>query len=85
VELLEENQFPQTLPKDAFVFLMHQGYQFSFFRLSEGENPPIYFYCEGETKESFVKTHRQFTDFLATELDLHHQYLMTEPVKSNLF
>ena len=85
VELLDENQFPQTLPKDAFVFLMHQGYQFSFFRLSEGENPPIYFYCEGETKESFVKTHRQFTDFLATELDLHHQYLMIEPVKSNLF
>src|SRR5207248_219520 len=37
VELLEEDGFPDPLPADAFVFLMHQGYQFDFFRVSEGD------------------------------------------------
>ena len=81
VELLEENHFPWALPKDAFVFFMHQGYQFSFFRLSEGENPPTYSYCEGETQESFVKSHERFSDFLATEIKLHEKYLMTGALK----
>ncbi|MGH2412278.1 MAG: SMI1/KNR4 family protein [Microcystaceae cyanobacterium] len=76
-ELLEENHFPQSLPDDSFVFLMHQGYQFSFFRLLEGEDPPTYSYCEGETLTSFIKSHSRFSEFLATEIDLHYKYLMT--------
>ncbi|MBR8826817.1 MAG: SMI1/KNR4 family protein [Gomphosphaeria aponina SAG 52.96 = DSM 107014] len=75
VELLEENDFPQVLPQDAFVFLMHQGYQFSFFRLSEGENPPTYSYCEGETQQDFIKSHERFSEFLATEVELNEKYL----------
>ena len=31
---------------DDFVFFMHQGYEFCFFKLSEGDNPPVYFYSE---------------------------------------
>jgi hypothetical protein len=81
VELLEENHFPQVLPKDAFVFFLHQGYQFSFFRLSEGDDPPTYSYCEGETQGSFVKSHERFSDFLATEMELHEKYLMTGVLK----
>jgi hypothetical protein len=81
VELLEENHFPGALPKDAFVFFMHQGYQFSFFRLSEGENPPTYSYCEGETQKSFVKSHEKFSEFLETEIQLHEKYLMTGAFK----
>src|SRR6266851_6487960 len=45
-ELLEENNFPEPLPEDAFVFFMHQGYQFNFFRISEGDDPPVHFYGE---------------------------------------
>lgn len=75
VELLEENHFPYTLPEDAFVFFMHQGYQFSFFRLSEGDDPPIYSYCEGTNQTSFTKSHNKFSEFMAKEIELHAKYL----------
>ena len=77
IELLEENHFPQLLPNDAWVFFMHQGYQFSFFRLGEGEDPPTYSYCEAETEQSFVKSQERFSQFLLTEIDLHEKYLIT--------
>jgi hypothetical protein len=76
-ELLAENHFLGKIPDDAFVFFMHQGYQFSFFRLSEGDNPPTYFYCEGEQHQSFIKTHERYSEFLATEVELHQKYLIT--------
>ncbi|MEA5550511.1 SMI1/KNR4 family protein [Anabaena cylindrica UHCC 0172] len=75
-QLLVENDFPQALPEDAFVFFMHQGYQFSFFRLSEGDNPPTYSYCEGQKEPYFVKIHDQFSDFLAVEIELYLEYSM---------
>jgi hypothetical protein len=37
--LLEEDHYPGELPEDAFVFFMHQGYRFYFFRFSEGADP----------------------------------------------
>jgi hypothetical protein len=73
-ELLQENDFPIPLPDDAFVFFMHQGYQFSFFKLSEGDNPPTYSYLEGQNEQYFIKTHDKLTDFLATEMDLYEKY-----------
>ncbi len=73
-DLLKENRFSQVLPDDAFVFLMHQGYQFSFFRLSEGDNPPTYSYCEGQEETGFVKSHDKFSDFLGAEIELALKY-----------
>lgn len=75
IELLEENNFCESLPEDTFVFSMHQGYQFSFFRLSEGDNPPTYSYCEGTNQTSFIRSHERFSDFLATEAEIHARYL----------
>lgn len=74
VKLLQENNFSESLPEDAFVFLMHQGYQFSFFRLSEGDDPPTYYYCEG-SDQNFTRSHDRLSDFLATEVEIHAQYL----------
>jgi len=48
--LLEEDHYPGELPEDAFVFFMHQGYQFYFFRFSEGADPPVYYYLEDPEK-----------------------------------
>ncbi|HVH32753.1 MAG TPA: SMI1/KNR4 family protein [Tahibacter sp.] len=45
--LLEENGETVRLSADAFVFAMHQGYVFHYFLLSEGDDPPIYMYDEG--------------------------------------
>lgn len=70
-QLLVENDFPEPLLEDAFVFFMHQGYQFSFFRLSEGDNPPTYSYCEGQQEPYFVKSHDTFSDFLTEKIELY--------------
>ena len=76
VELLHENNFAESLPEDAFIFFMHQGYQFSFFRVSEGADPPTYSYCEGTNQTSFIKSHDSFSEFLETEVEIHAKYLM---------
>jgi len=70
-DLLIENNFPLSLPDKAFVFLMHQGYQFSFMDLAEGYDPPVYSYCEGQKEQTFIKTADKFGDFLATEIAFH--------------
>ena len=71
LELLRENNFPEPLPDDAFVFLMHQGYQFMYFRLSEGEDTPIYHYHESIHKTSFNMKFNHFSEFLAAEIEYH--------------
>jgi hypothetical protein len=49
-ELLIENGRPFFLPQDAFVFLMHQGYQFLYFRTAPPDaDPPVILYLEGES------------------------------------
>ncbi|TVX94892.1 SMI1/KNR4 family protein [Cohnella terricola] len=47
-DLLIENEETFILPTDAFVFSMHQGYEFNFFVISEGNDPPVYQYVEGD-------------------------------------
>jgi hypothetical protein len=59
--LLEEENGP-SLPENAFVFIAHQGYQFLFFRLDEGADPPIYHYLEGESDFKVVAP--SFSDWL---------------------
>ncbi len=67
-EFLAEDDFPQKLPDDAYVFWMHQGYMFCFFRTSEGDNPPVHFHQES-FKDDFAWNHQKhFTDFLIVEM-----------------
>lgn len=66
LELLAEYGHPFSLPDDALVFWMHQGYQFMFMRASEGDNPPVYYYMEGS--EGAVRKHEHFTEFLSSEI-----------------
>lgn len=47
-ETLREGKSLFTLPPRAFVFLMSQGYQFSFFDADEGDDPAVYHYLEGD-------------------------------------
>ncbi len=73
-EILLEDNFSVSLPDDAFVFFMHQGYQFDFFRLSEGDNPPVYSYLEGQTEKEFIKTHEKFTTFFCAEVKYFNKH-----------
>jgi hypothetical protein len=48
-ELLKECDLESTvLPATAFVFAMHQGYQFLFFDTVAGNDPPVFLFVEGE-------------------------------------
>ena len=62
--LLQENDRPFKLPKEAFVFLMHQGYQFLYF-LADGKSPDpaVHHYLEGE--EGPEQMSDSFTAYLA--------------------
>ena len=67
--ILEDDEF-RPLPADAFVFWMHQGYQFAFFILTEGDDPPIYFYQEGTNRKDFDLKETSLSIFLEKQLIL---------------
>ena len=49
-ELLKEDKAEFEIEKDDFVFMMHQGYIFWFFKVNGNENPMVYGYFEGAMK-----------------------------------
>jgi hypothetical protein len=71
-ELLEEDHFSRELPKDAFVFFIHGGYEFDFFYLNGESDPPVYYYHEGTSdKTSFRRLTPRFSDLLMNEMETH--------------
>ncbi|WGG52210.1 SMI1/KNR4 family protein [Rugamonas sp. DEMB1] len=69
--LLRENDEGVQLAGDAFVFSMHQGYEFTYFNTSEGDDPPVYQYVEGNGPP--VLTWNSFSDFLSDSITQHAQ------------
>ncbi len=69
-DLLAENNFPKSLPEDAIVFMMHQGYQFMFFHISDGDNPPTYDYHEAYHFDSFEFRFQNMDEFLVAQMDI---------------
>lgn len=55
-ELLHRSGASFILPETAFVFLMSQGYQFSYFKLDEGDDPCIYHYSEGDLMPKILES-----------------------------
>lgn len=70
LELLEENESKQILTDEEFVFWMCQGCMFCFFKLNEGDNPPVYFYDESGEDE-FIKVANSLTEFLINMLEMN--------------
>jgi hypothetical protein len=60
--LVEESK-AEALPPSAFVFCGHQGYQYLFLRMDEGDDPPVYRYLEGDL--AFRRVHDSFSEWLA--------------------
>jgi hypothetical protein len=71
LELLLQNKIEIQLSDDAFVFCMHHGYQFLFFKLDEGENPPVYGYNEGNVAPYFERCCDSFSNYLTEVLRAH--------------
>jgi hypothetical protein len=71
-ELLEEDKFSGKLPDNAFVFFMHQGYQFGFFYLDDKADPAVYWYLEEiPVRTSFSQCYPHFSDFVLKEMEEH--------------
>lgn len=68
-ELLAENQESFHLSEDAFVFLMHQGYEFMYFSTNAGDDPPVFQYVEGMGPPSEVCS--SFSAFLVDSVQKH--------------
>lgn len=64
VELLNESGNPFSLPDNAIVFLMHQGYQFFYFQ-ADGvtDDPPAYYYYEN--RPAVECPYQRFSDWVA--------------------
>jgi SMI1-KNR4 cell-wall len=62
VELLLENGVES--PENIFVFFMHQGYQFHFFKVGEKEDLNVYYYNECISQDEYFKFSNSFEDFL---------------------
>ena len=61
LELLTKNNIDSFLEKDDFVFMMHQGYIFWYFKANGEVNPFVYGYKEnGTTPDKFER----FSDFI---------------------
>ena len=70
-KLLAENKFPQKLPDDAFVFWFSQDYIFTFTKLSQGDDSPVYRYHATLDPTDFTIINKNFGDWLAEQIQLH--------------
>jgi len=59
-ELLDEDNAENFLDNDDFVFMMHQGYMFWYFKANGKENPKVHFYCEGQITPKEICTLEYF-------------------------
>lgn len=74
VEWLQEDGFPQALPADAFVFLTHQGYAFTFFRFGEGDDPAVYSYMTGMKENNFKRDYEHLSELVLAVSEAHVKY-----------
>ena len=74
------------IPDDIFVLTTHITSYFDYFRLSEGENPPVYSWSDEEELgiEAIEKPYEHFTDFLINQVRLRHLELIPYEIKKRL-
>jgi hypothetical protein len=69
-ELLEELGIPDFLPKNAFVFSMHQGYEIEYFMCNETDDPEVFQLFEKSAGYG-TYTCKTFSHFLTSEIENH--------------
>ena len=61
VELLKDNRIDNFIEDDDFIFMMHQGYMFWYFKANGDTDPIVYGYYQGKLKpDNFGR----FSDFI---------------------
>lgn len=74
VERCLQLHFGMDLPSDYWVLEEWMGGYFSFFRLDEGDDPPVYEWFEGEETFEFTQRTASFTEYLGQRLDEWSHY-----------
>jgi SMI1-KNR4 cell-wall len=68
--ILRKRHAAYSLPTAAFVFLLHQGYQFLFFSLDDGDDPPAFHFSEKSgTVEQKSDSFSAFLDSFVRDLE----------------
>lgn len=68
------NQFLDKFPSDAFLFYSNQGYEYMFIRLSEGDDPPVYFFDNDESMQHFSIVSESFSQWLNNSITMFIEY-----------
>ena len=68
IAMLEEEGEDFNLPDDAIVFSYADGHCFSFFRASEGDDPPVYIYLSGQ---GYPEPFKPFSENLKFSMRFH--------------
>ncbi len=72
IEMLRSQDPNAKLYPDIFILSQHEGYHFTYFRLTEGDDPPVYFWEEGEGGlEASWQGFDSFSDFLRNEIRVY--------------
>ncbi|WP_064965755.1 SMI1/KNR4 family protein [Tenacibaculum ovolyticum] len=61
-ELLKEDNVNNFLTDNDYVFMIHQGYMFWYFKADGNENPDVYFYYEGSLQPSKKTDFKNFIE-----------------------
>jgi len=61
VELLKDDGIDNFIESDDFIFMMHQGYMFWYFKANGDTDPIVYGYYEGKLK---TDNFGRFSDFI---------------------
>lgn len=80
-ELLYEEGATFQLPDDTFIFLVHQGYQFFYFRTrDQAADPRIYYYIEGSRN---VLEKGTLAAFLTKSVEDHKEVILKSSGKDS--
>lgn len=69
--IINRNGAGFELPEDAFVFLVHHGYQFLYFCLGQGDDPPVFRFSDAD--QTANKIADTFSGFLLARLANHEE------------
>jgi hypothetical protein len=80
VSMLRRRDPAALLPDTVFVLNEHLGSNFTYFDLSEGDDPPTYFWEEGDGGlDTAVRDHDAFSSFVLTQAKLRVEFLHRNP------
>lgn len=68
IQLLAEDESKFKLPENAFVFLMHQGYQFMYFLSGNSDDPEVFHYMELEGQPT--TKYKSLSEFFEKNIDI---------------